>query len=81
VGIGHVSWPAPREETNMTVSGVDVVGLAFLATTDSTGMILGFARERSVRPGPNGLIVLDCLDCDLANARPRGARAPDGDLP
>lgn len=81
VGLGHVSWPVPRTAEGATVAGVDVVGVAVLATTISSGLVLGMARERSVHLGEDRMVGLDCLDCDLADARPRGGTAREGGEP
>ncbi|MBR0680154.1 hypothetical protein GXW74_06625 [Roseomonas eburnea] len=81
LGIGHVSWPVPPADRPATVSGVDVAGVAVLATTISSGIVVGMARERSVHLGDEQLLSLDCLDCDLADARPRGGAAREGTEP
>ena len=81
IGLGHVSWPVPPPARAATVSGVDVVGVAVLATTISSGLIVGMARERSIHLGEDQLVNLNCLECDLADARRQGGAAREGTEP
>lgn len=75
--IGFVSWPLPAPGDAAQVAGVDVIGLGLLATRASTGLVLGWSRERFVGLGAEGFVAVDCLECDLAKT-PISTTAPKG---
>jgi hypothetical protein len=72
LGLGHVSWSLPVAPAVLAVHGLDVIGVGLLATRSATGLVIGFGRERIVQLGDDQFIALDCLDCNLAESRPRG---------
>ncbi len=78
VGAVRAAQAGP-EAGGADVSGVDVYGLALLRTRAATGIVLGWARERLVQVGPDGLLAVDCLPCDLARTRIAGPPIQQGD--
>lgn len=81
IGLGYISWPVQSASQTATVTGVDAVGVAVLATTMSSGVVVGMVRERSVRLVDDQVVTLDCRECDLADAVPRGGATAQRRLP
>lgn len=77
LGIGMVSIPIPPADRSALVTGVDVYGVAVLATRSATGFAVGFTRERVVTMNGDHAIALDCLQCDLAKSNPRAGTAQE----
>jgi hypothetical protein len=67
-GFGYISWPLPGAGQKTAVQGIDVVGAAMVLTPNQLGLTLGYSRERSVMLDRDEIVVLKCLDCDLAQA-------------
>ena len=71
IGFGMVSWPLPATATPQIATGVDVLGIAVLATQSTGGLIVGYGRERTVHLSRDTFLTLDCISCDLARANAR----------
>jgi hypothetical protein len=82
VGFGWISWPSGDTAARpAAVSGVDLLGAGLIATRGGLGLHLGYLRERVVDLPADSFVTLDCLDCDLATASPRGGQQPPGETP
>jgi hypothetical protein len=69
IGFGYVSWPIADPNGSAVVRGIDVFGAAILATKDTMGVTVGYSRERTVTLDEDRIVSMDCLECDLADAR------------
>lgn len=72
IGVGYVSWPLPDADQKTVVYGNDVVGAAVLATRNSTGLAIGFSRERTVTMDGDRFVRMNCIECDLIDAHVDG---------
>ncbi len=47
-GVGYVSWPLPMAAPQVPVTGAESLGVTFLATAATTGLVIGVMRERVI---------------------------------
>src|SRR5271165_7103384 len=69
-GVGYLSWPLPETQQTHVALASDVLGVAVSGLRGEVSVVLGSNRQRLVQLDGDTFVIMDCIQCDLARARP-----------
>ena len=71
LGLGYMVVPQPQPNSSVTVHGLDMAGIGFLATRERTGLTVGYVSERFVTLGEEAAVEMPCITCPADQLAPR----------
>ncbi len=70
LGAGYLSWTLPETPQAYVALATDVLGISVSGLRGEISVMLGSNRQRIVQLDNDTFVMMDCIHCDLARARP-----------